>query len=131
MTLARRRLLDDRVSYTRKFKIRYKHKDGTDDVMRLYLTAGVYEDGRPGELFIRCDRLGTLARGALDSLATMISLMLQYDIPIGIIVEKLRHTRFEPAGFTGDTEFKMCTSVLDLIAQWLEKRFMARAEQNS
>lgn len=127
--MQRRRLPDDRASITRKFKLRYKHKDGTDDVMRIYLTAGMYEDGRLGELFIRCDRLGTMARGVLDALAIMISTMLQHDIPLGVIVEKLRFMRFEPAGLTGDPEFPMCTSVVDLIARWIEKRFMARSEQ--
>lgn len=128
MTLERRRLPDDRASITRRFKIRYKHKDGSDDTMRIYLTASVYPDGALGELFIRCDRMGTMARGALDSLATMISLMLQYGIPLEVVVDKLRHTRFEPAGLTGDQEFRMCTSVLDLIAQWLGKRFGAKAD---
>lgn len=119
----RRRLPSERPSYTRKFKIRYKHKDGTDDTMRLYLTAGVYEDGSLGELFIRCDRMGTMARGALDAVAVMVSLLLQYGVPLEIVAEKLRHTRFEPSGFTGDQEFKTCTSALDLIAQWIQKRF--------
>lgn len=127
MTLERRRLPDSRVSYTRKFRIRYKHRDGTDDTMRIYLTAGIYEDGKLGELFIRCDRMGTMARGALDAVAVLTSLMLQYGIPLEVVTDKLRYTRFEPAGLTGDQEFPMCKSVLDLVAQWLEARFGTKA----
>lgn len=121
--LQRHHLPDSRRSITRTFRIRYKHKDGSDDMMRLYLTAGTYDDGKLGELFIRCDRMGTMARGALDAVAVLTSLMLQYGIPLEVVTSKLRHTRFEPAGLTGDQEFKMCTSVLDLVAQWLEARF--------
>lgn len=123
--LERRRMPENRPGITRTFRLRYKHKDGTDDIMQVYLTASTYEDGSLGELFIRCDRMGTMARGALDALGTMISLMLQYGIPLEAVTSKLRHMRFEPAGLTGDQEFRMCTSVLDLIAQWLEKRFAA------
>lgn len=122
-TLARHRMPAERYGPTRTFRIAYKHKDGTDDVLTIELTANLNSDGKLGELFIRCDRMGTMARGALDALGTMISLMLQYGVPLEVITGKLRHTRFEPAGFTGDEEFRMCTSALDLIAQWLEKRF--------
>lgn len=113
----------ERRGLTRKFTLHYKHKDGTDDVMSLYLTAGLFEDGTLGEVFIKADRMGTMARGALDATAVMISLLLQYQIPLEVVIDKLRHTRFEPAGWTGDPEFKLCTSTLDLVAQWLEKRF--------
>jgi ribonucleoside-diphosphate reductase alpha chain len=119
----RTRLPVERQSITRTFRIRYKHKDGTDDIMHIYITAGAFSDGRPGEVFIKADRMGTMARGALDATATMISLLLQYGVPLEVVTGKLRNTRYEPAGFTGDDEFKTCTSVLDLVAQWLDKRF--------
>jgi len=119
----RRRMPSERLGTTRKFQLRHAHKDGTIDVMQLYLTAGLFEDGTLGEIFIRADRTGTMARGALDTAATMISLLLQYGVPLEVVTEKLRHTRYEPAGFTGDGEFPSCTSALDLVAQWLGKRF--------
>lgn len=126
----RTRLPVEREGPTRTFRIRYKHKDGTDDVMHIYLTANRFPDGRPGEIFIKADRMGTMARGALDATATMMSLLLQYGVPLEVVTGKLRNTRYEPAGFTGDDEFKTCTSVLDLVAQWLDKRFGSSKEEN-
>ena len=119
----RTHLPPERKAITRTFRIKYKHKDGSDDEMHIYITAGVFEDGRLGEVFIKADRMGSLARGALDALGIMISIMLQSGISLETITAKLRHTRYEPSGWTGDPEFRNCTSVLDLVAQWLEARF--------
>ncbi len=121
--LVRRRLPSERHSVTKKFQLAYKHKNGTNDVMSLYVTAGRFEDGTLGEVFIKADRMGALAHGALDATATTISLLLQYGVPLEVVTEKLRYTRYDPSGFTGDPEFPTCTSALDLIAQWLDKRF--------
>lgn len=124
----RQRLPPERHSITKCFRLAYTHRDGTPDTMRLYVTVGLYDDGRPGEVFIKIDRMGTLAHGALDATATMISLLLQYGVPLPVVTGKLRHTRYEPAGFTKDAEFPSCTSALDLVAQWLDKRFGASSE---
>jgi hypothetical protein len=50
-----------------------------------------------------------------------------HGIPLEVVTDKLRHTRYEPSGLTGDPEFQMCTSVLDLVAQWIDKRFGGKA----
>lgn len=117
------RMPTQRAGFTRRFRLRYTHKDGRPDVMRLYFTANVYENGLVGEVFVKAGRVGTLASGALDSAAIMISLLLQHGVPLSMVTSKLRHTRFEPSGFTGDPEFPSCSSPLDLLAQWLERKF--------
>lgn len=119
----RRRMSGERAGFTRRFRLRYLHKDGRPDVMKLYFVANMYDDGKVGEVFVKADRVGTLASGALDSAAVMISLLLQHGVPLSTVISKLRHTRFEPSGFTGDSEFPSCTSPLDLLAQWLERKF--------
>ena len=124
----RERLPAERAGWTKKFKLSYTHKDGTPDVMKIYLRTGIYEDGRLGEIFITADRVGTLASGALDAVATMVSMLLQYGVPLDVITSKLRHTRFPPNSFTGDEEFPSCSSILDLVAQFLDKRFGAKPE---
>lgn len=120
---ARRRLGDERKSVTRVFRLHYLHSDGRPDVMHLYFTAGLYDDGTLGELFVKADKTGTLASGALDAVGMTASLLLQYGVPLSVVIAKLRHTRYPPAGFTGDAEFPSCTSPLDLLAQWLERKF--------
>lgn len=121
--VTRQRLPLERRSTTRVFHLKYRHKDGTPDEMNLYVTAGTYADGRLGEIFLTTDRMGSFARGAIDAAATMISILLQYGVPLSVITTKLRYARFEPSGFTGDPEFPSCSSPLDLVAQWLDKRF--------
>lgn len=119
----RLRLPDERAAVTRAFGIRYV-EDQVPREMKLYFTAGTYPDGTLGEVFVKADRAGSMARGTLDSIGVLISLMLQHGIPIEVIATKLRHTRYSPSGFTGDPEFPSCSSVLDLLAQWLERRFV-------
>lgn len=121
--LYRRRLPDERSSLNRAFRLAYQHRDGTPDVMHLYFTVGLYEDGTPGEIFVKADKTGTLASGALDAAAVMMSVLLQYGVPLHEVLAKVRHTRYPPSGWTKDPEFPSCTSPLDLLAQWLLKKF--------
>jgi len=120
---SRERMPEQRAGFTRRFRLKYTHKDGSVDEMRIYFTANVRDDGRLGEVFVKADRTGTLASGALDAAATMVSLLLQYGVPLEVVTSKLRHTRFGPGGFTGDAEFPSCSSPLDLLAQWLDRRW--------
>ena len=112
-----------RYGTTRKFQIPYVHKDGKKDTLKLYITANTDEHGVLKEIFIKADKMGGLASGALDAVATMMSIGLQYGIPLDVLTSKLRNNKFGPSGFLGDPEFKSCTSPFDLIAQWLDKRF--------
>ena len=91
--------------------------------VRLYFTANTYADGRPGELFVHADQAGSFTSGVLDALAIMISLALQYGVPMDTIARKIIGTRFDPAGLTGDAEYRSCSSVLDLLGRWLRDRF--------
>ena len=128
--LQRKRLPEERWGLTHVFRLAYVHKDGTPDLMQFYFRTGCYEDGTLGEVFITADKGGTLARGALDAVATMISMQLQYGVPLEAITEKLRHTRFPPSGSTGgDADIKMCSSPLDLLAQWLNLKYGKKPEE--
>lgn len=119
----------ERSGITRKFKLAYQHKDGTDDFMRFYFTANLGPDGKLAEVFVKADKPGSLASGALDALAIMISIALQNGVPLELIIGKLRRAQFKPNGFTKDTEFPSCSSPTDLLAQWLEKRFLPKPEE--
>ena len=90
-----------------------------------YLTVGLYPNGTPGELFITMSKEGSTLGGLMDSFAVMVSMALQYGVPLADIARKLKGQRFEPAGFTGNAEIPSCTSVVDYIFQWLERRFLS------
>ena len=59
----------------------------------------------------------------MDALAIAISIALQYGAPISLFIEKFVHTKFEPAGLTGDASFPMVSSPLDMIAKWWQTKF--------
>ena len=139
MTMSRTRLPVTRPAVTRKFavptplvpalpcgKCGAVADQAPAEKMKFYLTVGAYEDGRPGEIFLRADKVGSLASGAFDAVAMCVSVGLQYGIPLEAFTSKLKGMQFEPRGFTGDPEFPSCSSVLDLVARFLEKRYAAK-----
>jgi ribonucleoside-diphosphate reductase alpha chain len=111
----RHRLPGERASITHKFAI--AGHEG-------YVTVGLYKDGTPGELFIRMAKAGSTVAGLMDSFALAVSLALQHGVPLRLLCEKFTHTRFEPAGFTGNPEIPIAKSVMDYIFRWLEIRFV-------
>jgi len=120
----RRKLPDERQSLTHKFSI--ADHDG-------YLTVGLYENGMPGEIFVRMAKQGSTISGLMDSFATAISLALQHGVPLKLLVDKFAHTRFEPSGWTGNPDISRASSIMDYIFRWLGRKFLASppAEQLS
>jgi ribonucleoside-diphosphate reductase alpha chain len=90
-----------------------------------YITVGMYEDNRPGEIFIKMSKEGSTLSGVMDGLAMTISLGLQYGVPLKVFVDKLLNTRFEPSGITANPNIRFVSSVLDYIARWLGGRFIS------
>ena len=67
-----------------------------------YITAGMYEDGSVGEIFLTdIGKEGSTLRGMMNSFATAISIALQYGVPLETLVQKFSYMRFEPEGITG------------------------------
>jgi ribonucleoside-diphosphate reductase alpha chain len=110
----RYKLPDERASFTHKFSI-----GGHEG----YITVGMYEDQSPGEIFVRMAKEGSVIAGLMDSFATAISLALQHGVPLHVLIEKFKGTRFEPSGFTGNQEIPLATSIMDYLFRWLAIRF--------
>ena len=111
----RHRLSDERPSITHKFDI--AGHEG-------YIHAGMYEDGQPGEIFIKMSKEGSTISGLMDSFATAVSMALQYGVPLQVLVDKFTHTRFEPSGFTKNPDIPMAKSIMDYIFRWLASKFL-------
>lgn len=111
----RRRLPDERRSLTHKFSI--AGHDG-------YIHVGMYEDGSPGEIFIKMAKEGSTISGLVDSFATAASLALQHGLPLKLLCDKFRATRFEPSGWTGNPELPRASSIMDYLFRWLEAKFL-------
>lgn len=111
----RERLPDTRQSVTHKFNV-----SGHEG----YVTVGLYEDGRPGELFITMAKEGSTIGGLMDSFGTAVSMSLQYGVPLEVLVNKFSHTRFEPMGFTTNPEIRIAKSLVDYIFRWMGLSFL-------
>jgi ribonucleoside-diphosphate reductase alpha chain len=110
----RRKLPDERASITHKFSI--AGQEG-------YFTVGLFEDGSPGEIFIKMSKEGSTISGLMDSFAVSISMALQYGVPLRVLVNKFTSTRFEPAGYTTNREIPIAKSLMDYIFRWFDLKF--------
>ena len=113
----RKRLPDTRTSLTHKFSV-----GGHEG----YIHVGFYEDGSPGEVFLRMSKEGTAVSGLMDSVAVLTSIALQYGVPLESLVNKFSHVRFEPSGFTSDPDIPMAKSIIDYVFRWLGIRFLSQ-----
>jgi ribonucleoside-diphosphate reductase alpha chain len=119
---ARRKLPDERRAITHKFSI--AGHEG-------YITVGMYEDSKPGEIFLVMAKEGSTISGLMDAFATSISMALQYGVPLEALVEKFSHVRFEPSGFTKNPEIPYAKSLTDYIFRWLASKFLAAEHQEA
>ena len=117
----RKRMPRERQSITHKFSI-----GGHEG----YITAGMYEDGSVGEIFLTdIGKEGSTLRGMMNSYATAISIALQYGVPLETLVQKFSYMRFEPEGITSNPEIPFAKSMPDYIMRWLASRFLSTDAQ--
>ena len=119
--LVRKKLPDERMSLTHKFRI------GSSEG---YLTCGFYPDSnRLGEIFVNVSKEGSVISGFADALATVLSISLQYGVPLKDFVRKLSHLKFEPNGYTTNPDIRIAHSIVDYIARYLGLKFLKNEEQ--
>ena len=111
----RERLPDTRRSVTHKFSV-----GGHEG----YITVGLYDDGRPGELFITMAKEGSTIGGLMDAFGTAVSMSLQYGVPLEVYVKKFSHTRFEPWGYTKNPDIPVAKSLVDYLFRWMGTQFI-------
>ena len=102
----RKRLPRQRKATTRSFSV--ANLEG-------YITVGEYDNGTPGEIFLRVAKQGSTLAGILDALSIAISLGLQYGVPLEVFIRHFINTRFEPSGMTNDSDLRIASSVIDYI----------------
>lgn len=98
-----------------------------------YITVGLYDNGRPGEIFITMSKEGSTIRGLMDAWATSMSLNIQHGISINELFGKFMHQKFEPSGFVknvGGGEFgdkikpiRTASSIVDYVSQFILNNF--------
>ncbi len=110
----RRRLPDERNAITHKFRV--GEQEG-------YVTVGLFEDGTPGEVFVNVSKQGSTVGGLMDTVAMLTSFSLQYGVPLSDLANKMKNSRFEPSGPTGNKDIPIATSIVDYVFRWLELKF--------
>ena len=94
-----------------------------------YVTVGQYDDGRPGEVFMKVSKQGSTLAGIMDAFSISVSLGLQHGVPLATYVRKYTSMRFEPAGITDDPELRIATSLVDYIFRRLAVDYLTREER--
>ncbi len=88
-----------------------------------YLTIGLHEDGRPGELFLKISKEGSTVSGLCQAFCRAFSLAMQYGLPVEDAVLRFKGMRFEPQGMTSNPNIPEASSIVDYIARFLEHEY--------
>jgi ribonucleoside-diphosphate reductase alpha chain len=94
-----------------------------------YVTVGEYDDGRPGEVFMKVSKQGSTLAGIMDAFSISVSLGLQHGVPLATYVRKYTSMRFEPAGITDDPDLRIATSLVDYIFRRLAVDYLPISER--
>lgn len=111
----RRRLPDERKAIVHHFSV-----GGHEG----YLMVGLYEDGQPGEIFIRMAKAGSTIAGLMDSFGIAVSMALQYGVSLQVLCDKFSHTRFEPSGWSGNPKIGYAKSLMDYLFRYMALKFL-------
>jgi ribonucleoside-diphosphate reductase alpha chain len=98
-----------------------------------FVTVGEYEDGRPGEIFVRVSKQGSTLAGIMDAFAISVSHGLQYGVPLRSFIDAFTGMRFEPAGMTDDPDIRIANSLMDYLFRRMAIEYLSpeeRAELN-
>jgi ribonucleoside-diphosphate reductase alpha chain len=94
-----------------------------------YVTVGEYDDGRPGEVFMKVSKQGSTLAGIMDAFSIAVSLGLQHGVPLTTFISKYTNMRFEPAGMTDDPDIRFATSLIDYIFRRLAVDYLPLEER--
>ncbi len=117
-TAVRHSLEATRESITHKFQI-MGHEG--------YLTIGLFDNGQPGELFVKMAKEGSTLSGLMQAFCRAFSLALQYGLPLEEACRRFKDMRFEPMGMTTNPDIPEAKSIIDYVARYLEVEFVEKA----
>jgi ribonucleoside-diphosphate reductase alpha chain len=76
------------------------------------------------EVFLRMSKFGSTVGGMLDSYATLLSIALQYNIPLEELLDHMANTKFPPQGMVSNPEIRSVDSILDYLHKYLKIKFV-------
>ncbi|MCX5660182.1 MAG: hypothetical protein NTW19_10735 [Planctomycetota bacterium] len=93
-----------------------------------YLTIGLFEDGSPGEIFIKMAKEGSTLSGLVQAFCRAFSLSLQYGLPLSEAVNRFKGMRFEPMGPTSNPDIPEALSIVDYVARYIDLHFCQNSD---
>ena len=88
-----------------------------------YLTVGFYDDGSPGEIFIKISKEGSAISGFCQAFCLGFSLAIQHGLSVTDAVHRFRGMRFEPNGATRNPDIPEAESIVDYVVRYLELHY--------
>jgi ribonucleoside-diphosphate reductase alpha chain len=116
---SRRSLPEERKSITHRFEI-----NGNKGIVIV----GLYEDGQPGEIFLKMHKEGSTVSGLLNAIAKSVSIALQSGVPLKTLVKQQANEQYEPSGMTKNPCIPQTKSLTDYISRWLGMQFLSLEE---
>lgn len=95
--------------------------------VKFFLNVGLYEDGRPGEIFVTLDQAGSTLDGYSNAWAIAVSMLLQEGVTLEKIHEKFSHQNFAPCGMTENEHIRFAASIPDYCVRWMMKEFQDKS----
>jgi ribonucleoside-diphosphate reductase alpha chain len=102
--------------------VSWRHKFDIDGY-KGYIIVGEYVDGRPGEVFLKLGKPGSTISGLIDGFTQLMSIALQYGVPLPKLIQSFIDTRFEPAGMTQNKHIRFAKSLYDYLFKVLDVRY--------
>ena len=110
----RRRLPEDISGHRHRFEI---------DGYKGYIQMNEYPDGKLGEVFLKLGKPGSTISGLIDGYTQLLSIALQYGVPLEKLIRSFVDTRFEPAGMTRNPKIRFAKSLYDYLMKYLDIRY--------
>jgi len=88
-----------------------------------YLMMNEYPDGTLGEVFLKLGKTGSTVAGLIDGFTQLLSLALQYGVPLDKMIRSFVHTKFDPAGYTDNPQVRFTESLYDYLFKVLDIKY--------
>jgi ribonucleoside-diphosphate reductase alpha chain len=110
----RNRLPDDINGHRHRFEI---------NGFKGYIVVNEYDDGRPGEVFLKLGKPGSTISGLIDGFTQLLSIALQYGVPLPKLINSFIDTSFEPSGMTSNKKIRFTKSIYDYLFKYLDVKY--------
>jgi ribonucleoside-diphosphate reductase alpha chain len=102
--------------------------EGTRHVFHIdgykgYIIVNEYADKTPGEVFLRLGKPGSTVAGLIDGFTKLLSISLQFGVPLPKLIHSFVDTKFEPAGFTQNLNIRFAKSFYDYLFKYLDLKY--------